>query len=152
MRPYIVEAITNENGRVLKRTEPLIIRQSVSREIAEIVKRIMQTVVTQGGTGEKASVDGYTVSGKTGTAQKIDQNGTYANGKFISSFLGFAPAEKPKLVVLIVIDEPEKAHYGGTVAAPAFRRVLHETLQYLNIPPEIEKGGLRVSIRNEVKG
>jgi cell division protein FtsI (penicillin-binding protein 3) len=152
MRPYIVQAITNDNGRILKRTEPLIVKQAASREIAEIVKRIMQTVITEGGTGEKAFLDGYTVSGKTGTAQKIDQNGTYAIGKYVSSFLGFAPVKKPQLVVLIVIDEPERAHYGGTVAAPAFRRILHQALPYLNIPPEIEGGGLKASMRSEVKG
>lgn len=152
MRPYIVQAITNEKGRVLKRTEPLILGQSTSPEIAEIVKRIMQTVITEGGTGEKAFLDGYTVSGKTGTAQKIDQNGTYAKGKYVSSFLGFAPVKKPQLVVLIIIDEPESAHYGGTVAAPAFRKILHQTLPYLNIPPEIDRGGLKASIRSEVNG
>ena len=118
-----------------------------------MVNRIMQTVITEGGTGTTAALDGYTISGKTGTAQKIDESRTYTNGKYLSSFLGFAPAAKPVAVILVVIDEPQNAHYGGTVAAPTFRKIAHETLQYLNVPPEIKNNGLRqASLSSEVEG
>ncbi|MCG6908978.1 MAG: penicillin-binding protein 2 [Deltaproteobacteria bacterium] len=145
MRPYIVAAVTDHNGAIIQKTEPHIVGKAVSAKTAGIVKRIMETVVTEGGTGVNAALEGYTVSGKTGTAQKIDTDGTYAAGKYISSFLGFAPAKSPEVVILVVVDEPEGSHYGGTVAAPAFGKIAHETLNYLNIPPEIEKNKLRVS-------
>ena len=115
MKPFIVQSVTNENGRILKRTEPEILGRPISPEVASIVKRIMQTVVTEGGTGTSASLDGYTVCGKTGTAQKTDESGNYARGKYLSSFLGFAPADYPRLVILVVIDEPTGVYYGGTV-------------------------------------
>jgi cell division protein FtsI (penicillin-binding protein 3) len=153
MKPYIVEAITNGNGRIIRRTEPVIVRRTVRPETARAVNRIMQTVITEGGTGTNAALDGYIISGKTGTAQKIDESRTYANGKYVSSFMGIAPAANPVAVILVVIDEPQKAHYGGTVAAPAFRKIARETLQYLNVPPENKNNGLqRASLKNEVDG
>ncbi len=152
MKPFIVQSITNENGRILKRTAPEIIGRATSPEVASTVKRIMQTVVTEGGTGTSAFLDGYTVCGKTGTAQKTDESGTYARDKYISSFLGFAPADNPRLVILVVIDEPVDAHYGGTVAAPAFQNIAHETLQHLNVPPETKKGAIKAAMITGVSG
>ena len=152
MKPFIVQSITNENGRILKRTVPEIIGRATSPEVASTVKRIMQTVVTEGGTGTSAFLDGYTVCGKTGTAQKTDESGTYARGKYISSFLGFAPADNPRLVILVVIDEPVDAHYGGTVAAPAFQNIAHETLQHLNVPPKTKKGAIKAAMVTGVSG
>ena len=146
MKPFIVQSITNEHGRILKQTTPEIIRRAVSPEVAAIVKRIMQTVVTEGGTGTSAFLDGYTVCGKTGTAQKTDESGNYARGKYMSSFIGFAPADNPRLVILVVIDEPTDIHYGGTVAAPAFQKIAHETLQHLNVPPETRKGAIKAAL------
>jgi cell division protein FtsI (penicillin-binding protein 3) len=146
MRPFIVQSVTNENGRILKRTDPEIIGRAVSPEVAAVIKRIMQTVVTEGGTGTSAFLDGYTVCGKTGTAQKTDESGNYAPGRYISSFLGFAPVNNPRLVILVVIDEPTGAHYGGTVAAPAFQKIAHETLQHLNVPPETGKGAIKAAM------
>jgi len=151
MRPYIVSAITDHNGRIVKRTGPKIVRRVVSEETSATIRRIMATVVAEGGTGINAALEGYTVSGKTGTAQKIDDTGRYAKGKFVSSFVGFAPSEKPKIVILVVVDEPQGEHYGGIVAAPAFRKIAHETLNYLNVPPENEDE-LQVSIEEEVTG
>jgi cell division protein FtsI (penicillin-binding protein 3) len=152
MQPHIVAAVSDHNGRMVERTEPRVVRTAVSAKTAGIVKRIMKTVITEGGTGVNAALDGYTVSGKTGTAQKIDSSGKYAPNKYVSSFLGFAPADEPRVVILVVVDEPEGDHYGGIVAAPAFKKIAHETLNYLNIPPMLEKDKLRVSIRTEDKG
>ncbi len=146
MKPYIVHATTSQSGRVLEQTQPEVVGQAVSPEVAAIVKRIMQTVVTEGGTGTSASLQGYTVCGKTGTAQKIDQSGKYSPRKYTASFVGIAPVENPHIVILVVIDEPVGEHYGGTVAAPAFRKIAHETLQYLNVPPNNPKGLIKATL------
>jgi len=98
----------------------------------------MQTVIAKGGTGVNAALEGYSAGGKTGTAQKIDEQGEYGNGKYTASFVGFAPAEKPKVAILVVIDEPSKQHYGGIVAA-----------DYLNIQPESKTDKLTASLENE---
>lgn len=133
MRPYIVQAITDANGRIVRKTLPKTVRQVVSPRTAQAVRRIMETVVGPEGTGRKAALQSYSVCGKTGTAQKADKSGAYAQGRFIASFVGFAPAEAPAAVILVVLDEPRKHHYGGVVAAPAFRRIAEETLTLLNI-------------------
>jgi cell division protein FtsI/penicillin-binding protein 2 len=99
---------------------------------------MMMRTVEEGGTGVRAAVRGYNAAGKTGTAQKADPaGGGYAADKYIASFVGFAPAENPAIAVLVAIDEPQKGHYGGVVAAPVFRRIVRETLQYLKVPPEL---------------
>jgi cell division protein FtsI (penicillin-binding protein 3) len=146
MKPYVVHAVTSQSGRVIEQTQPQVIEQAVSPEVAAIVRRIMQTVVTEGGTGTSASLQGYTVCGKTGTAQKIDSNGRYSLGKYTASFVGIAPVENPHIVVLVVIDEPTDEHYGGTVAAPVFQKIAHETLQYLNVPPNNPEGLIKAAL------
>jgi cell division protein FtsI (penicillin-binding protein 3) len=95
----------------------------------------MKTVIDEGGTGVNASLNGNSAGGKTGTAQKISENGRYSDKKYVSSFVGFAPADKPKITVLVIIDEPEKQHYGGVVAAPVFRKIVQKTLDYISTPP-----------------
>jgi cell division protein FtsI (penicillin-binding protein 3) len=135
MKPYIVKSIISPKGKTIKQFGPRRIRRVVSAETAFAVKKMMLAVVN-GGTGKKASLDGYAVCGKTGTAQKIDGTGTYDPDKFTASFIGFAPAGNPQISVLVVIDEPAKNHYGGVVAAPAFKTIARETLGYLNIPPD----------------
>ena len=152
MKPYIVQAITDQNGRLLKSFEPRTVRRVVSEKTARTLVRIMQTVITKGGTGVKAAIEGYSVCGKTGTAQKIDENGEYSDGKFISSFVGFAPAEKSEVAILVVIDEPQDQHYGSIVAAPVFRKIAHKILTYMNIPPKSKTNRLIVSLGNEARG
>lgn len=134
MKPYIVKAITDGNGRLLENFRPQKVRVVSSPETARTLKRIMKTVISKDGTGGEAAIEGYTVCGKTGTAQKI-KNGRYSDHDFVSSFVGFAPAEDPKVAILVVVDEPQEEHYGGIVAAPAFRRIALEALNYLNVPP-----------------
>ncbi len=136
MKPYIVQAVTDENGRLIKSFGPQKIRTVISAETSETVRNIMKSVITENGTGTMAAIDGYAVCGKTGTAQKIDESGKYAKEKYIASFIGFAPAEDPKITVLVMVDEPIKEHYGGTVAAPAFSRITQETLGYMNVSPQ----------------
>jgi cell division protein FtsI (penicillin-binding protein 3) len=151
MRPYIVARVTDTRGREIEAYGPEPVRRVVSAGTAAIVARMMQSVVGNG-TGTLAALNEYQVSGKTGTAQKTDKSGGYASDKFIASFTGFVPSEKPELVILVVVDEPEESHYGGTVAGPAFRKIAETTLDYLNIAPAKGRRNLIVSRESEVKG
>ena len=152
MKPYLVKEISDQNGNSIYRFEPRKIRRVISVETAHTVSKIMQTVITKGGTGFRASLDGYAVCGKTGTTQKISEEGTYVEGKYIASFMGFTPAQKPEIAILVVIDEPQEKYYGGIVAAPAFKKIAHETLIYLNIPPGKDLERLTVSRKSEATG
>jgi cell division protein FtsI (penicillin-binding protein 3) len=147
MKPYVVQAITDHNGRLIESFGPRRIRKVISEKTAETLSRIMQTVITEGGTGVNAALEGYSVCGKTGTAQKIDENGRYSYEKYVASFVGFAPAENPKIAVLVVVDEPEKQHYGSIVAAPAFKAIAQKTLDYMHIAPKRKTDKLMVSLR-----
>jgi len=98
---------------------------------------MMSLVVEEEGTGTKAAMDGYTVCGKTGTAQKALENKRgYSKNNYISVFAGFAPKDNPELAILVAVDEPRKQYYGGDVAAPAFKTIMAESFNYLNIPPK----------------
>lgn len=152
MKPYIVQSIMDHTGEKIKSFGPLKIRRVVSSETAMTIKRMMRTVVTEGGTGAKAGIDGYSFCGKTGTAQKINEEGLYAEGKYIASFIGFTSVEKPEAAILVVIDEPTGNHYGGDVAAPAFKKIAHEILNYLHMPPKREVDNLFVSRETRTKG
>lgn len=151
MKPRLVQAITDSNGQVIKRFDPIPVRRVVSSGTARTVSQMMREVITTGGTGVNAALEGYVVCGKTGTAQKIE-NGAYAKGKYISSFIGFVPADNPEAVILVLVDEPQKKYYGGTVAAPAFKKIALETLGLLNIPPINVPNRLTVSLAKEAKG
>ena len=152
MKPYFVKAITDQSGKTLKQFQPQAVRQVISKRNARTIRNIMKTVITEGGTGTNAALEGYTVCGKTGTARKLDQNGIYSDSMHIASFVGFTPAENPKLTILVVIDEPQGKYYGGTVAAPVFRRIAHEALNYLNIPPQSGTKRFATSRRIEARG
>jgi len=121
----------------LKINHPQTIRQVVSENTATQVKKMMNLVVQEEGTGTKAAMDGYAVCGKTGTAQKaLKKSRGYSKNKYTSVFAGFAPLDKPELAILVVVDEPQNQYYGGEVAAPAFKTIMSESFNYLNIPPE----------------
>jgi cell division protein FtsI (penicillin-binding protein 3) len=152
MKPYVVQAITDQKGRLIKSFGPRKGRRAISEKTARTLTQIMQTVTTEGGTGVNAALEGYSVSGKTGTAQKIGENGTYASGKYVSSFVGFVPAERPRISVLVVIDEPKRQHYGSIVAAPVFRKIAQNTLDYMDISPKSKTERLNVSLRGETRG
>ena len=152
MKPMLVREITGRNGETVKRFSPEPVRRVVSSHSAATVRRILKTVITAGGTGVNAALKGYSVCGKTGTAQKIDSSGTYAKGRYLSSFVGLVPADQPELAILVLLDEPTVQTYGGIVAAPAFRQIALETLSYLNIPPRPDADRLRVSRGNRANG
>ena len=139
MEPLLIREITDSAGRAVRRFKPTCACQVVSANTANTVLRILKTVTTEGGTGVKAALPGYSVAGKTGTAQKANTKGKgYLQDKYIASFIGLAPAEEPEIVVVVVIDEPENDIYGGVVAAPVFQKITRETLQYMKILPERE--------------
>jgi cell division protein FtsI (penicillin-binding protein 3) len=110
-------------------------RRVISARTAETMRQILTAVVDHG-TGKPAQLGGYTSAGKTGTAQKIDANGEYSKSHFVGSFIGFAPATRPAVTILVVIDSPVGAHYGTDVAAPVFRSITEQTLSYLNVPQD----------------
>jgi cell division protein FtsI (penicillin-binding protein 3) len=151
MKPFVVQAITDHNGRLIKSFAPGKGLRVISEKTARTLTRIMQTVTTEGGTGVNAALEGYSVCGKTGTAQKIGNTGGYAKGKYVSSFVGFVPSEHPKIAILVVIDEPKGQHYGGVVAAPGFKNIAQKTLAYMNISPKGNTDGLMVSLGNKAK-
>jgi cell division protein FtsI/penicillin-binding protein 2 len=137
LRPYIVSKIISPEGEILMSAEPQIQGRAISRETAEILKNILISVTQQGGTASKASIDGNQVAGKTGTAKLIDRDsGGYSSKSYASSFVGFVPADNPKVALIIVVYAPRGEHYGGLVAAPLFSRIADQTLAYLNVPRE----------------
>jgi len=137
MKPTVVERITDEKGETVQSFQPKAIRRVLSEKGARDVAAMLKVTTEKGGTGEGAVPTGYEVAGKTGTAQKVDTRwGGYADDRYVSAFMGFAPADEPKMVLLVVVDEPQGANYGGVVAAPAFRTMMEKTLPYLNAHPK----------------
>lgn len=146
MRPYVVSEIRDGAGRLVARTEPQVRRRPISAETARTLTGILEGVVTHG-TGRRAAVPGFRVAGKTGTAQKIDPaTGVYSQTLFVGSFVGFVPAQDPRLAIVVVIDEPKGEAWGGVVAAPIFRRIAEQALSYLAVSsPEPVKLAMLVS-------
>jgi cell division protein FtsI (penicillin-binding protein 3) len=136
MKPILVKRLVDARGRVVDEALPTVRRRVVPEDVARLVGEMMTSVTGPGGTGEDAAIEGYLVAGKTGTAQKADGEGEgYARDRWVSSFVGFAPASAPRIVVAVVIDEPVIASGGGTVAGPVFRRITQVALRQLGVPP-----------------
>lgn len=134
MEPYAVGAVIDDDGAVLRQRTPSRVRSVVSAETSRRVRSTLGKVVTRG-TGVDASVKGYSVGGKTGTAQKYDSRlKSYSSKRYLASFAGYAPHDEPRLVVVVMIDEPGKTIWGGSVAGPVFRRVVGRVLRYMNVP------------------
>jgi cell division protein FtsI/penicillin-binding protein 2 len=128
-RPHLVDRVGDGLAK------PVFRRRIVTRWIARELTSMLQNVVLDG-TGTLAQIPGYHVAGKTGTAAKPDPRGGYSTSKYVASFVGFAPATRPRVVVLVTVDEPQGAIWGGVVAAPAFKEIAQQTLQYLSAPPD----------------
>lgn len=129
MKPYIVKQVKDKYGTVMKDFPPVVINRVVSTDTANRIKKILVGVVEEG-TGKLAQVLGFSAAGKTGTAQKIEPDGTYSHDKYIASFIGFAPAEEPLIAVAVIVDEPHPYYFGGVVAAPVFKNVACDILRY----------------------
>lgn len=133
-KPYLVASVDSYDGKNLATREPQPVRRTVSEATSQKMRDYLVGVVANGG-GSKAGVAGYSVGGKTGTAQKY-AGGTIAQGKYISSFIGFAPAENPKYAVLMIVDEPQGyMYYGSLVAAPYAGSVFKKIFDYEDIAP-----------------
>jgi cell division protein FtsI (penicillin-binding protein 3) len=136
MKPYIVRQVAGPDGRILFEQQPTVVSRPIRPETAAEMRRLLVRVTEKGGTGVKARVEGYTVGGKTGTAQKPVPGG-YSDILNMASFAGFIPAEDPQLAIIVVLDEPKanNVRTGGAVAAPAFREIAEQAIRYLDIPP-----------------
>ncbi|MDX6408652.1 MAG: hypothetical protein QOE13_1723 [Gaiellaceae bacterium] len=132
-RPHLVDHVAGGGRPSLNR------RRLVSPRIAEQLMMMLKDVVAEG-TGQYAAMPGYQVAGKTGTAQKPDSHGGYATGRYVASFVGIVPASRPRFVILVAVDEPRGAIWGGTVAAPAFQQIARFDLQYMEVPPDAAPG------------
>lgn len=131
-KPHLVKEIINSDNIVMDKNEPELIRQVISEETSETMCGILESVVSEGG-GKNAYLAGYRIAGKTGTSEKIPRG----NGKYIASFLSFAPADDPQVACLVILDQPPNGmpYYGGTIAAPVVKNIMEETLQYLGVEP-----------------
>ena len=131
MEPHLIDHVQGERPPAV--TSRRILSTTVDRQLLTMLKG----VVSDAGTGAAASVPGYTVAGKTGTAQKPSPTGGYAPGKYVATFVGMVPASDPRLVILVTVDEPTLAIFGGVVAAPAFAQIAAFDLQYLEVTPDL---------------
>lgn len=160
MRPFVVRRVIGPDGNVLIANQPNVVRRVVSENTAQLLASILKGVASEGGTGIMAGVEGFEVAGKTGTAQKADLvRGGYAAKKRVASFIGFVPADDPRLVLLVLVDEPEVNVYGGVVAAPVFRNIASGSLRQLGVVPQRpemllpqgKEASVRVDHRNGVR-
>jgi len=135
VRPHVVRGLTAQDASLSREVEPVAIRRVISPETARTLLDMLRGVVEEG-TGKEAALEQYTVAGKTGTAQKMDPaTGRYSHQKIVASFVGAVPAESPRLVILVLLDEPETLRWGGSIAAPTFREIARDALKYLQVPP-----------------
>jgi cell division protein FtsI/penicillin-binding protein 2 len=138
MAPRIVQSVEKENGEIAMKKEPIVMRKVVPEKTAHFVAEALIGVTQPGGTAAFARVNGFQVAGKTGTAQKVSPHGGYAAGKYVVSFVGFMPAEDPKFVLLVMVDDAKIAsnlNYGGLVAAPIFSRIAERAARHLDLTP-----------------
>jgi cell division protein FtsI (penicillin-binding protein 3) len=156
-RAYTIFASDGELQPItlLKRDAPVSGTRVISPATALAVRAMLETVVQPGGTAVRAQVMGYRVAGKTGTAHKLE-GGSYAGDRYVSSFVGMAPASDPRLLVAVMIDEPEgREYYGGVVAAPVFRAVIADALRMLSVQPDapltiVEPDAPALDVKEEV--
>ncbi len=133
MKPHLVKQLVDNEQNVVEEYEPTVVRQVISEETSKTMCKILESVVSEGG-GRNAYLAGYRVAGKTGTSEKQPRG----NGKYIASFVGFAPADDPEIICLVILDQPPvgNVYYGGLIAAPVVKNILEECLQYMGIEPE----------------
>ncbi len=134
--PYLAESwIEPKTNKIVETHEPNVKRKVISEETSEEVRNALESVVAQG-TGRPAYVDGYRVGGKTGTAQKVGPDGRYMENNYVVSFIGFAPADDPEMVVYVAVDNPKNTvQFGGVVAAPIVGRIIGDSLQAMEVEP-----------------
>lgn len=134
VKPYLIQKISDASGKPIAESKPTVIRQILDNPTYDNMRRILRAVV-ESGTATLANIKDYAIAGKTGTAQKINPDGTYSHNKFKSVFIGFAPVEDPQILVLVVLDEPKGNYFGGVVSAPVVSNIIQKTLKYLGVSP-----------------
>ena len=132
MQPHFVTKIATADGNVVFENKSSFLSQVLSPSVSVDLNKMLREVVSSGG-GKHAKIDGYDIGGKTGTAQKY-QNGAIADGKYVASFIGFYPTDKPRYTVLVVVDEPSGAYYGGVVAAPVAKSIFQAIFDTCETP------------------
>lgn len=147
-KPHLVKQLVDSEKRIINTTETEFVRQAISKETADTMCEILETVVSEGG-GKNAYLAGYRIAGKTGTSEKQPRG----NGKYIASFIGFAPADDPQVACLVILDQPPQGatYYGGIIAAPVVKSILEETLQYIGVEPKYtqeEKAYIDITVPN----
>jgi len=130
MRPYVVKAVIDRQGEVIRSFGPKTVRRVMAEETAATMRTVLAWAV-ENGTGRLARSKIFPLAGKTGTAQKIDPQGGYSHSKFMASFIGYAPADEPQIAIAVIVDEPRPYYYGGVVSAPVFKAVAEDVLKYL---------------------
>lgn len=155
MKPYLVKEVKDrKTGQTLSQTQPTVVRRVISENTSAQVRDLLSAVVNEdNGTGQSYALPGYGVAGKTGTAQ-VFENGAYQPGKYITSFIGFAPEKNPKLLMYVVVNQPEidnQSAGGGLIAAPIFKYVMEKSLQYMHyvpvVPGKTEEGSGSISFK-----
>src|SRR5437660_9712929 len=140
--PRIIKSISTPEGKTVSSLSPIVLRQVISPETARQIGDALRGVVSDRGTAAAAAVPGFTIAGKTGTAQKVNPNGGYEQGKYVVSFSGYLPAERPEFVGLVVLDDAQTStpelNYGGLIAGPIFSRVAVKAGRYLGLCPHEE--------------
>jgi cell division protein FtsI (penicillin-binding protein 3) len=137
MHPMLVKGLVDRDGNMVEQYAPQRVRQVVTDATDKEMIEALKTVATSNGTAPGAAMKEYIVAGKTGTAEKVDnQTHTYLKDKYVSSFIGFFPADNPQVCISIVMDEPKEGYYGGQVCGPVFRDIAERCASYLNIPPD----------------
>jgi membrane peptidoglycan carboxypeptidase len=147
VQPRVVRAVIRDGHRTPVPRK--VVRRTITPSTAAVLTRIMEGVVEQGGTATRASIDGYTVAGKTGTAQKL-VNGRYSRTDYNTSFVGFVPSRKPVFTIVVVVDTPRVYRYGGLVAAPIFKRIAEAALRHHGVPRTINAPPPVLVARREV--
>ena len=156
MKPMIVSEIRDQTGRLVASFTPEMVRDVISGETAVKIVSALKDVVSKQGTAQRAEVPGFRVAGKTGTAQKVDPRGGYMVGRYVTSFVGFMPADDPKFALLVLLDDPTMKQgeaFGGTVAGPVFARIAEKAARYLDLrpteevpPPQLTNGSKKVAL------
>ena len=144
MKPYVIEKIVGPDGNVIEQNSPEVVTRVISYDTSYQMKQIMQGVV-ENGTGKKAQIPGFSVAGKTGTAQIPNpKSGGYYSDRYIASFIGFAPVEDPSIVMVVVVEAPRKKKHGGSVAAPIFKQIAEKVLFHMGLSPKKVLVGMTV--------
>jgi cell division protein FtsI (penicillin-binding protein 3) len=141
MTPRIVKSIATSDGKTISSLSPIVLRQVISAQTARQIGEALRGVVSDRGTAAAAAIPGFTIAGKTGTAQKVGPNGGYEKGKEVVSFCGYLPADDPQFVGFVVLDDAQtkpEQNYGGTVAGPIFARIAEKAARYLDLEPHEE--------------